>query len=136
MAVEETRPYELGLYDGSLDPNSIMVPVDYNNTWPRPKRYPLANFIVGIISGIFHIESGRLTGLTSHYVTHDFERDFDEIPIGRKNLHVYRSYTLGDGKVIDKQVPIYNLDVTITGFSFYIEPTESLTGVIVEYLWL
>jgi len=137
MAVEETRPYELGLYDGSLDSSTVMVPVD-NSAWPRPKRLPLSEFGDALKSSVIgnHIESGRLTGLSDHYVEVEFDTAFDDIPVGRKNLHVYKSEDLGGGETVDMTVPIYGLGVTVNGFSFYIKASESLTDVVVEYIFL
>ena len=137
MAVEQTRPYELGLYDGSLDPSTVMVPVD-NSAWSRPKRLPLSEFGDALKSGEIgvHIESGRLSGLSNNYVEVEFDTAFDDIPVGRKNLHVYRVLDLGGGKTVDLIIPIYGLGVTVDGFSFYIEDTEDLTGIVCEYLFI
>lgn len=138
--VTETRSYELSLYDGSIDPDLIMVLVDYNNTWQRPKRVSLSSLITGAFeeksASLLHIERDRLTGLSSHYVTEDFDTPFASIPIGRQFLHVYRSVDLGGGQTVDELVPIYGVEVTTTGFSFYIRAEEILTDVICEYLFL
>lgn len=134
MAVEQTRPHELELYDGSLDPTGVMVPVD-NSAWARPKRYPISA-LGGGDGGSLHVESGRLTGLASHYVEEDFDTAFSDVPVGRKNLHVYRVVDPGDGKTYDLPIPFYGLGVTTSGFSFYIESTESLTGIVVEYFFI
>lgn len=140
MAVTETRPYELGDYLGDKDPDEVYIPVDHAD-WPRPKHIPMSGFITdplksGSLGNGFHVESGRLTGLTNRYVTQDFDVDFNEIPTGRKNLHVYRVEDLGGGETVDTDVTIYGLDVTPTGFSFYISADESLSGVVVEYLFI
>lgn len=140
MSVEQTRPYEESLYDGSIDASQIMVIVDYYG-WPRPKRYPLQSIGVAeksaSVSGS-HTEKGRLTGLTAYYVEVEFDEAFDDIPVGRKNLNVYRVNENGGGtgKATDDEVLIYGLGVTVSSFSFYIDDTEDLSGVIVEYLFI
>lgn len=137
MSIEQTRPYELGDYDDTLDSSDIYVAVDYNNSWSRPKRYPLSSFGGGLKSAsISHIESGRLAGLSNHYVEVTFDTAFSDIPVGRKNLHVYRVTDLGGGETVDMTVPFYGLGVTTTGFSFYIKSSESLTNVVIEYMFV
>jgi hypothetical protein len=136
MAIKQTRPYEESLYDGSLDPSNVMIVVDFSG-WSRPKRYALES--IGVASGgggTSQIETGRLTGLSSNFVEESFGSSFSDIPIGRKNLHVYRIQDLGGGKTIDLTIPIYGLTVTTDGFSFYIDDDESLTGIIVEFLFI
>ena len=139
MSIEQARPYELPLWDGTIDPTQIYITVDYNGTWVRPKRYPLSGIISGDLEfATTHIEKGRLTGLSNRYVEVTFDSAFDEIPVGRKNLNVYRVNEDGGGtgKATDDEVLIYGLGVTVSGFSFYIDDTEDLSGVIVEYLFI
>ena len=149
MAVEQTRPYEAPLYvqlepgdPGYLDPDQVQLVVD-NSGWSKPKRIPYSAFGNGLMvptpgstSGGSHIERGRMTGLSNHYVTQDFVVAFADIPVGRQFLHVYRVNDLGGGETVDDLVPIYGVDVTNTGFSFYIKSDEDLTGIIVEYVFL
>lgn len=138
MAVTQTRPYELGLYDGTKPSTEVMISVDHPD-WVRPKRYPLSSFSIGEGGEIIitnHIESGRITGLSSHYVEVTFDATFDSVPVGRGNLYVYKTFDPGDGKVVDLDIPIYGIEVSTSGFSFYIEETESLTGVICEYQFM
>jgi len=78
---------------------------------------------------------GILSGLGSSSVAVNFPIPFPSIPVGRKNLHVYRVYTPEPGKDVDENVLFYGLTVTTSGFSFEIDSSESLTGVIIEYLF-
>ena len=139
MAVTQTRTYELGLFDGISKPlPEVMIEVDHAD-WSRPKRFPLAGFTLGeggeiIISN--HIEKDIVGGLTDHFVEITFTTPFDSVPVGRGNLYVYKEIDLGGGKSSDQDVPIYNLQVTASGFSFNIEDTEDLTGIYFEYLFM
>ncbi|WP_159522883.1 hypothetical protein [Sunxiuqinia indica] len=142
--ITQTRPYELPLYiqygEGDpeyVDPDNIFLMVDYVD-WSKPKRFSLGELLAGAggLGGGIHIEKGRLTGLTDHYVAVDFEFAFDDIPIGRGNLNVYKVRTHGDGNTTDIKYTPLNLDVSTEGFSFYIDESIDLTGIIVEYIFL
>lgn len=85
-----------------------------------------------------HTERGYLTGLSSRTVTVTFDVPFDNVPIGLDNLKVYRWQQVVAGKWRARDVQYYftsSGSLTSTGFSLEIETTESLTGVIIEYLF-
>jgi hypothetical protein len=85
------------------------------------------------------IEKGFLSNLTGTHISVSFSTGFaaiDEIPVGRKNLHVYRLYEFEPAKFMDETVLFYNLAVAATGFSIDIFASENLSGVEIEYLWV
>ena len=85
-----------------------------------------------------HKERGYSTGLSSRTVTVTFDVPFDNVPIGLSNLKVYRWQQVVAGKWRARDVQYYfttSGSLTNTGFSLEIETTESLTGVIIEYLF-
>lgn len=136
MAVEQTRIYELGLYDQSLDPATVMIPVE-NSSWDRPKRLPLSLLDTTGGGGGIHVEKDRLTGLSSRTVTVTFGTAFSSIPVG--DVKCYRMYEQPDG-TYQKQDVIWGFpnanQPTISGFTLEISADESLTDVIVEYSYM
>lgn len=76
---------------------------------------------------------GILSGLSSRNVSVIFSVPFTNIPVGRKNIHAYRLFEADANKFVDLNVIIYNLNVTTNGFSFTIDDSESLSGIIIEY---
>jgi hypothetical protein len=136
MAVEQTRPYEEGLYDQGLDPSTVMIIVD-NSAWSRPKRLPLSYLDTTGGTGGAHIEKDRLTGLSSRTVEVEFDLAFSSIPVG--DVKCYRMYEQPDG-TFQKQDVIWGFtdanQPTISGFTLTISTDESLTGVIIEYSYM
>ena len=136
MAVEQTRPYELGLYDQGSDPSTVMISVD-NSAWSRPKRLPLSYLDTTGGTGGTHIEKDRLTGLVSRTVTVAFGIAFSSIPVGE--VKCYRMYEQPDGTFQPQDVIWGFPDVnqpTLSGFTLEISTEESLTGVVVQYYYL
>lgn len=134
MSVEQTRPYELGLYDGSEDSSTVMVTVD-KSTWDKPKRYALSNF--GEVSGSsVHVEKDRLTGLSSHSVSVEFDSAFDTVPVG--DVQVYRMVEIVSGKWRKEEV-LWGFDdanqPSLLGFDLTIDSEEDLSGIIIQYLY-
>jgi hypothetical protein len=79
---------------------------------------------------------GRLTNLISYTVTVLFKNFYSEIPIGRNNLKVFKQDVdvfEDSGILKDQDVLFSNLVVTVSGFTFEIDPIETLAGIIVEY---
>jgi len=136
MAVEQTRPYELGVYAQDLDPSTVMITVD-NSSWSRPKRLPLSYLDTTGGTGGTHIEKDRLTGLSSRTVTVEFGIAFTSIPVG--DVKCYRMYEQPDG-TFQKQDVIWGFpdanQPTLAGFTLDISTDESLTGIVVEYSYM
>jgi len=136
MGVEQTRPYEEGLYDQGLDPSTIMIIVD-NSAWSRPKRLPLSYLDTTGGTGGAHIEKDRLTGLSSRTVTVTFDLSFSSIPVGE--VKCYRMYEQPDG-TFQKQDVIWGFpdanQPTLSGFTLIISTDEDLTGVVIEYVYM
>lgn len=139
MALTQTRPYEEELYvqldpgeDGYIAPEEIQVLVDHES-WTRPKRLPLT--MLGI--GASHVEKDTLTGLTSRTVTVTFDVPFTDTPVGQEP-QVYRMTEVAPNKFRKDKVLWGFTNVnqpTLTGFSIEIDSSESLTGVVVQYLY-
>lgn len=86
-----------------------------------------------------HIESDRLSDLVSRTVAISFVTPFSGIPAGIEHLRVYRWAQVVTGKWAPKDVKHYftsSSALTNEGFTLEIDTTESLTGVIVEYLFI
>lgn len=84
-----------------------------------------------------HFEHGKLTGLTSRTVVAYFTTPFTAIPV-TINLKVYRfvENIPVAGKWVMQDVLHYFDDeewVVSAGFSLFIDDSEDLTGVIIEY---
>lgn len=97
----------------------------------------LIDYIISIIK-MKHIEGGRLTELSSATVAVEFKAAFAAVPAGVGNLRVYRIAAVVPGKYRDKDVRFYFAStgwLTTTGFEIVIDTAESLSGVIVEYLF-
>ena len=136
MAVEQTRPYELAIYDQSLDPSTVMINVD-NSAWPRPKRLPLSLLdTTGSTGTGAHIEKDILSGLSSRNVAVTFDTAFSSIPVG--DVRCYRMDLMPDGTYRKGDV-LWGFDnanqPTLSGFALTINASESLTGVLVEYIY-
>ncbi len=94
----------------------------------------------------YHFEFARLTNandeILSKTVTITFKKPFNSIPVGSDNLKVYRMKEVGgtgSGKWKMYDVQYYFTSstwLTVSGFSLQIEAAESLTGVILEYLFI
>ena len=66
-------------------------------------------------------QAGRLTSLASRSVSLTFTKAFSAVPIGRKNIHAYRSSEVDTGKFVDLDVIIYGLTIeTIACFALKI----------------
>lgn len=134
MSIEQTRPYESPLYDGSEDASTVFVVVD-KPTWDKPKRYGLDSFVGGSVS--LHIERDILTSLSSRDIIVEFETPFDSIPNGDEPM-VYRMFEEQPGVWRRRNVLwgfTSSSGVTPTGFSIKIDDSENLTGVVVQYLY-
>ena len=137
MAVVQTRPYELAIYDQSLDPSTVMINVD-NSAWPRPKRLPLSLLdTTGSTGTGVNIERDILSGLSSRNVVVEFGTAFSSIPVGR--VWVYRMDEMPDGTYRESDV-LWGFDnanqPTLSGFALTINAAESLTGIFVKYFYL
>lgn len=77
--------------------------------------------------------SGILTGLVSRSVSVDFSFEFSAVPVGRKNIHVYRTVEPETNVFLDQDVLHHSISVSTTGFSLEIDSSEDLTGIIIEY---
>lgn len=127
----QKRIYELATYI-QLDPGDIgyipatavYIPVDYNG-WSEAMKMSLDQFF-----GSFHAEAGRLSGLSSSSVAKVFGTPFTSTVID--TVSVYREIP-GGGGTIRENVLYFDLSVTLTGFTLEIDPSENLTGVIVDY---
>lgn len=84
-----------------------------------------------------HREMNRLRAETSYNVSITFNAPFKTIPIGIKNLKVYRMVELEAGKWGMQDVlftyPSEEDWLTETGFEINIDPIESLVGIWIEY---
>lgn len=80
-------------------------------------------------------DAGILTGLSSASVSVTFRSEYKSTPVGRKNIHVYRVVEPETGIVLDEDVLHHSVAVTTTGFTLTIDSSESLTGVVIEYLF-
>lgn len=96
----------------------------------------------GVADIRIHIEERRMTNLSSYTVDVTFTEAFTTLPTGIANLRVYRIAEVTPGVTRAKDVRYRNIEnsdgsiVSLTGFSIEIDSNESLTGVIVEYLFL
>jgi hypothetical protein len=84
------------------------------------------------------LEVGKLTELASRTVEVTFDAVFAEVPAGLQNLKVYRWAKVVAGKYRPRDVQYYfnaEADLTAAGFTLQIEANESLTGVIIEWLF-
>lgn len=97
-----------------------------------------AGYITGgeVINYTEHVEKGTLENLPSRSVSIAFAKVFDTIPTPT-HFKVYRWVDLlGNGYWSKQDVPFHFVNsqpVSVSGFSFLIDDTEDLTGVIVEY---
>jgi len=140
MALTQTRPYEEDLYvqldpgdPGYIDPADLQYLVDHES-WDRPKRLPGSMF--GQAGGTLHIEKDKFGSLSSHSVSVTFETAFTASPVGETK--VYRMIEVSSGKW-RKQDVLWGFNdanqPANTGFALTIDSLESLTGIVVEYLY-
>lgn len=112
--------------------------------WFRPKKIVTGAMMVPLIKAIWsnnnfflNLEADNVTP-ASHTVAVTFRKAFSAAPAGITNLKVYRMGQFIAGKYGPKEVQWYMTapgKLTATGFEIEIEAAESLTGVIVEYLF-
>jgi len=118
-----------------IDPSNIYLAVDnVTESWGEPKKIPFSSLLLA--SG--HIEAGRVSGLGSRTVSVTFDEPFSGQPYGREP-NVYRIVEQPDGTYRRQNVLWGFTDASqpsTTGFSLTIHDSESLTGVIIEYLYL
>jgi len=136
----QKRIYALELYEqadpgdpGYIAPTSLRMAID-STQFPGEAMYVP---YLGLLSDK-HFEVGRVTGLADREVSVTFGTAFTGVPVGIENLRVYRITEVVTGKYKIHDVQHYhptNTPVTSSGFSFTIEDSESLTGVIYEYLF-
>jgi len=135
--IRELTDYSQGLPEDVdyIDPSNIYLPVDNSTeSWAEPKKIPFSSLLLA--SG--HIEAGRVSGLSSRTVSVTFDQSFSGQPYGREP-EVYRMVQQSDGTYRRYDVRWGFSDAsqpTTTGFSLEIHADESLTGVIIEYLYL
>jgi len=140
MALRQTRPYEEDLYvqldpddEGYVSPDDLMFLID-NSGFSRPKRIAASG--IGSAGSGSHIERGILTDLTSRSVTVEFDAAFTSQPAG--NVWAYRMEEVVSGMWRRKDVLFGFSNAnqpTSTGFSLTIDDDESLTDVVVEYIF-
>lgn len=130
----QKRIYELPTYlqlesgdPGYIPATSVWLAVDYNG-WSEAKKMSLDDFL-----STMHIEAGKLSSLASRSVSVNFGTAFTNTVIDR--VKVYREISGGGGTVRDP-VLYFDLVVTLSGFTLEIDPSESLTGTIVDYQML
>jgi hypothetical protein len=126
----QKRINELEIYEqldsgdvGYIPSTAIWLPVDYSG-WTVSKKMALDDFLSNI-----HFEAGRLSNISSWSVSITFGTAFSSFSGG---VSVYRDKIDGTD-TIRENVLKKNLLETLTGFSFEIDPSESLTGVVVNY---
>lgn len=118
-----------------IDPANIYLGVDNDTeSWSEPKKIPFSSLLLA--SG--HIEAGRISGLSSHTVTVTFDEPFTSQPYGFEP-NVYRMAEQPDG-TYRRQDVLWGFtgvnNPSATGFEIEIHSSESLTGVIIEYMYL
>ena len=86
--IEITRPWELEPFDGLEEEVAYMVD---HPSWALPKR--AISLPVG--GSPIHIESDRMTGLSSREITVTFDSAFSSMPIG--DVKVYRMKQVSAG---------------------------------------
>jgi len=79
------------------------------------------------------IQAGILTSLVSRAVSVVFTKPFINVPVGRKNIHAYRTVEPESGLFLDQDVLFHSLVVTVDGFELTIDPSEALAGIVIEY---
>lgn len=111
---------------GYINPSNIYLAVDNSTeSWAEPKKVTFAAMI-----GITHMEAGQLSALSSRSVVVTFNSPFT-LPV-IPYINPYREVVIG-GKTIREAVRIYDLAITINGFTLTIDPNEILTGAIIDY---
>lgn len=83
-----------------------------------------------------HIETARLTNLTSNLVPVFFAEKFSVTPTGW--IKVYRMRQVQTGKWKQQDVLYYHAAEEFKneyGFGLVIDPSENLTGVVIEYMF-
>lgn len=118
---------------GYIPPSSLFTVFDSDNFGSEPKKYSVESLFIQN-----HEEKKRITGLVSRSVSITFDTAFVSVPI-TETFNVFRYYDeLGDGKYTKKQVGHYLSGsnwLTASGFAITIDLDESLTGVIIEYVF-
>lgn len=141
MALTQKRFWDLDLYvqlepgdPGYIDPSELVFGIDHTS-FTEMKRLPYTN-IAGLSSGV-HVEKDTLTGLASPIVTVEFDEPFVDAPNGSEP-QVYRTVDVGGGN-FRRQDVLFSYSsaawLSATGFSLTIDASESLTDVVVEYLY-
>lgn len=132
MAIVQKRIYELETYEqlevgdiGFIPATSIFLPVDYSG-WGESKKITFADLFSS-----YHVESGRLSNLISYSVSVLFGTSFEGTVLD--SIKVYRNVTPIIDKNIRQDVLFYNLSVSLNGFSFTIDSSEDLSGIIIDY---
>lgn len=118
---------------GYIAPTAIRLAVDSTSFPGEPKYITYSSLLSD-----GHFEVGRLTGLASASVSILFGTSFSAVPSGLANLKVYKFAEITSGKYEAQDVLYYfenSSPVTTDGFDLIIDSSESLTGVIVEYLF-
>ena len=115
-----------------VPPSSLYVVFDSANFGSEPLKFPAEDLFEDS-----NVQKGRLTGLSSASVAVTFSTAFASTPI-TSLFEVFRYKEVVSG-VWTKQSVKKNLGsatwLTSTGFSITIDSSESLTGVIIEYIF-
>lgn len=127
----QKRIYELSTYTqlisgdpGYIPATAVWLAVDYNG-WTEAKKMSLDDFL-----STLHIEAGKLSSLANRSVSKNFGTAFTGTVID--DIRAYREIS-GGGGTIREPVLFFDLVITLSGFTLEIDPSESLTGVIVDY---
>lgn len=118
--------------------NRLPVPRIYRNERIYGGNTSITKTNITQSGGTIHIESGRLTNLSSKNVVVYFVEKFTAIPTGW--IKVYRMYELipDSDKWVQKDVLYYHASDLFKneyGFGLVIDDIEPLEGIIVEYLY-
>jgi hypothetical protein len=87
---------------------------------------------------IKNIQSGLVTNIASHTVEIEFTQEFESIPVGVPNLKIYRYEAFEGAYILQDVLFTYPSTtwLTVTGFTITIDPSETLSGIILEYTFL
>lgn len=116
--------------------NRLPVPRIYRNERIYGGNTSITKTNITQSGGAIHIESGRLTNLSSKNVVVYFVEKFTAIPTGW--IKVYRMREIITGRWKQQDVLYYHAAEVFKneyGFGLVIDDKESLPGVIVEYFF-
>lgn len=117
---------------GYIAPTAVYLALDSNDFTTEAKKYPFSSLFSSIVE-----EVDKLTGLASRSVSVTFGTAFTSVPL-IATFRVYRMSEISSGKWRMQDVLYYHTSenwLTTTGFSLEIDTSESLTGVVIEYIF-